>query len=121
MLRQRILYIRVYQNHFLGRVVGADRRVRRDCRALDNRRHELKDFSRIREVLQSLVKELAPGFSLRRPMALLHFIPTHYQPSQKELASFKQTAERCGISFCWLSKWATPNTARELANAFRLL
>ena len=120
MFRKRILYIQVFHDHLMGRVVGEDRRVRRDCHALDNTRGD-PDFSRIREALRSLVEELAPGFSLRRPKALLHFIPEHYQPTQHQLELFKSTAERSGISQCWLSKWETPNTDRELANVFRAL
>jgi hypothetical protein len=115
-LRKRILYIHVYPDHFFGRVVGEDKRARRDCHALDNRRGELKDFTRIRETLRSLVKELTPGFSLRKPTALMHFIPEHYKPSQRELQLFKRTAERSGISFCWMSKWETQHTDRELKN-----
>ena len=121
MFRRRILYIQVFPDHFAGRVVNEDRRVRRDCHALDNRRAELEDFTRVRETLKSLVKELTPSFSLRKPTALMHFIPDHYRPSQKELELFKKTAERAGISFCWLSKWETPHTDRELTNVFSAL
>ena len=120
MLRKRIFYIQVFPDHFAGRVVGEDRWVRRDCHALDNTRGD-PDFSRIREVLRSLVKELAPGFSPRKPTALLHFIPEHYQPTQRQLELFKSTAEQAGISSCWLSKWEKPNTDRELTNVFRAL
>ena len=52
---------------FSGRVVGEGRTVRRDCHALDNRLAELKDFSRIRDTLRAMVKELVPGFSLSDP------------------------------------------------------
>ena len=120
MFRKRILYIQVFPDHFMGRVVGEDRRARRDCHALDNSRGD-PDFSRIRATLTHLVKELAPGFSLRKPVALMHFIPEHYQPTQNQLEMFKRTAERSGISFCWLSKWETANTDKELSNVFRAL
>ena len=119
--RRRIIYIQVFPDHFAARVVNEELRARRDCHALDNRRGELKDFSRIRQTLKALVKELTPGFSLRRPTALMHFVPDHYKPSQKELELFKKTAERSGISFCWISKWETPHTDRELENVFRAL
>ena len=118
--RKSILYIQVFPDHFAARVVGEDKRVRRDCHALDNARGD-PDFSKIRETLRSLVKDLVPGFSLRKPTALLHFIPAHYQPTQRQLELFKSTAERSGISPCWLSKWESPNTDRELANVFRAL
>ena len=71
--------------------------------------------------MRSLVKELAPGFSFRKPVALMHFIPEYYQPTQHQLEQFKRTAERSGVSFCWLSKWETANTDGELANVFRAL
>ena len=121
MFRRRILYIQVFPDHFAGRVLNEDLRARKDCHALDNRRGEIQDFTRIRETLKSLVKDLAPGFSLRKPTALMHFIPEHYQPTQRELELFKKTAERCGISFCWISKWETPHTDSELTNVFRAL
>ena len=121
MFRRRILYIQVFPDHFAGRVLNEDRGVRRDCHALDNRRGELKDFTRVRKALKSLVQDLAPDFSLRKPTALMHFIPDHYHPSQKELELFKKTAERAGISFCWLSKWETPHTDSELRNVFGAL
>lgn len=112
--RRPLIYIQVHPDHFLARVVGEGRSIRRDCHSLDNRRGELKDFSRIRSTLRSIVKELAPGFSLRRPLAVLHFVPQHYVPTPHELSMFKQVAERAGISFCLLSKWETPHTDREL-------
>jgi len=109
-----LIYIQVHPDHFTARVVGEGRTIRRDCHALDNRRGELKDLSRVRATLRSIVKELAPGFSLRRPVGLMHFVPEHYVPTQSELERFKKTAERAGFSFCWLSKWETPHTDREL-------
>ena len=109
-----LIYIKVFPDHFEARVVGEGRTIRRDCHALDNRRAELKDFSRIREVLRGIVSELAPGFRFRRPVGLMHFLPDQYVPTQSELETFKKTAERAGVSFCWLSKWETPHTDREL-------
>ena len=82
MFRRSVLYIQVFPDHFAARVVGEDKRVRRDCHALDNARGD-PDFSKVRETLRSLVKDLVPGFSLRKPTALLHFIPAHYQPTQR--------------------------------------
>lgn len=111
---RRFIYIQVFPDHFTGRVLGDKRTIRRDCHSLDNRRSELKDFSRIRETLRGMFKDLSPGLSLRRPVALMHFMPQHYTPTQSELELFKKTAERAGVSFCWLSKWETPHTDREL-------
>jgi hypothetical protein len=116
-----VIYIQVYPDHFLARTVGEERTIRRDCHSLDNRRGELEDFTRIREVLRGMFEELKPGFSLRRPVALMHFIPEHYVPTQRELETLKRTAERAGVSFCWISKWETPHTDRELIDVFRML
>jgi len=121
LFRRPLIYIQVYPDHFTGSVVGEGRTIRRDCHALDNRRGELKDFTRIRQTLRSLVNELVPGFSLRRPVGLMHFIPEHYVPTQRELETFKKIAERAGVSFCWLSKWDTPHTEQELQEVRRAL
>jgi hypothetical protein len=116
-----IIYIQVYPDHLMARALGGERSIRRDCHALDNRRGPVKDFSPIRLLLKEMVRELAPGFSLRRPTALMHFIPEHYTPSQEELEQFKRTAERAGVSFCWMSKWETPHTDKELTDFFGAL
>ena len=113
-LRRNFIYVQVFPDHLTGRVLGDKRTVRRDCQSLDNRRAEIKEFARITAALRSVFEELSPGVSLRRPVALMHFIPEHYVPTQTELGMFKQTAERAGVSFCWISKWETPHTDREL-------
>jgi len=117
-LRRPIIYVQVFPDHFSARIVGGERTIRRDCFALDNRRKPIADFEKIRAALRDIFKELAPGFSLRRPWALLHFVPEHYVPTQAELEGFKRTAERSGVSFCWLSKWETVHTDKELQSVF---
>ncbi|KGQ20607.1 hypothetical protein LF41_1144 [Lysobacter dokdonensis DS-58] len=119
--RRHFIYVQVFPDHFTGRVLGDKRTVRRACHSLDNRRAEIKDFSRIRDPLRSMFKELSPGFSLRRPVALMHFVPSHYVPTQAELEGFKKTAERAGVSFCWMSKWETPHTDSELELVWQAL
>jgi hypothetical protein len=119
--RRHFIYIQVFPDHFTGRVLGDKRSIRRTCHSLDNRRKEIKDFSRIRDTLKSMFKELTPGFSLRRPVALMHFVPERYVPTRRELELFKKTAERAGVSFCWLSKWESPHTDRELALLWSVL
>lgn len=116
-----IIYARVYQDHFLARGVGESRTIRRDCHSLENRQGELKDFTRIRETLRELFRELAPDFSLRKPVGLMHFIPEHYVPTPHEVKSFKRAAERAGVFFCWISRWETPHTDEERTNVFRML
>ena len=90
-------------------------------RAQVNRQGELKDFTRIREMLRELFRELAPDFSLRKPVGLMHYIPEHYVPNPHEVKSFKRAAERAGVSFCWISRWETPHTDEELTNVLRML
>ena len=116
---RRILYIQAHQDHFLARVLGGERTIRRQCHALGNEQHPVTDFGKIRDCLKPLIKELAPGFSLLRPWALLHFIPDLYPVTQPELAGFKKAAERSGVGFCFLSKWATPHTDKELIPLFQ--
>ena len=118
-LSRKILYIQVHQDHFLARVVGDDRTIRRQCLALGNGQNPVTDFGKIRACLRPLVKEITPGFSLLRPWALLHFIPDQYAVTQPELAEFKAAAERSGVGFCFLSTWETPHTDQELAPLFR--
>ena len=113
-----LIYVQVLPDHFKARVVGGERTVRRDCHALDNRSRPIADFDKVRVVLRDIFKELAPGFSLRKPWALLHFVPELYVPTQAELKCFKKTAERSGVSFCWISKWETPHTDKELLSVF---
>jgi hypothetical protein len=119
--RRPLIYIQVHPDHFTGRLVGEHRTIRRDCHALDNRRNELKDFTRIKKTLRDFITELAPGFSVHRPQGLMHFIPTVYVPTQNELVLFKETAEKCGVSFCWLSKWESAHTDGELSEVQRAL
>lgn len=121
LLRRDFIYIQVFHDHFTGRVLGEKRTIRRACHSLDNRTAEIQDFSRIRETLKSMYKELSPGFSLRRPVALMHFVPSQYVPTQKELELFKKTAERAGVSFCWLTKWESPHTDGELELVWKML
>lgn len=116
-----IIYIQVYPDHLMARALGGERSIRRDCHGLDNRRGPVKDFSLIRVLLKEMVRELALGFRLRRPTALMHFITEHFTPSQKELEQFKRTAERAGVSFCWMSKWEEPHTDKELTDFFGAL
>lgn len=114
LFRRHFIYIQVLPDHFTGRVLGDKRTIRRACPSLDNRRDEIKDFSHIRHTLKAIFKELSPGFSLRRPVALMHFVPSHYVPTQVEVVNFKKSAERAGVSFCCISKWEAPHTDREL-------
>lgn len=112
--RRDFIYIQVFPDHFTGRVIGEKRTIRRACHSLDNRRAGIKEFSGIRDTLRSMYKELSPGFSFRRPVALMHFVPSHYVPTQTELEAFKKAAERAGVSFCWMSKWEAPHSDLEL-------
>ena len=118
-LTRPIIYVQVHQDHFLARVVGDDRTIRRQCHALRNTDRPLSDFDKVRSCLESLFKELRPRFSLLKPWALLHFVPEHYAVTQPELAGFKTAAERAGVGACFLSKWETPHTDVELLPLFQ--
>lgn len=65
--RRQLIYVRVHQDHFIARVVGGDRTIRRQCHALGNRAGPIKDFSSIRPLLKAIFSELLPGFSLVKP------------------------------------------------------
>ena len=119
--RRRLIYVQVHQDHFIARVIGVGPTIRRQCYALNNKNRPIGNFDQIRLSLKSIFKELAPGFSLRRPQALLHFIPDQYAVTQSELKGFKKAAERAGVSMCWMSKWATPHTDQELLSVFKAL
>jgi hypothetical protein len=116
---RRIIYVQVHQDHFLARIVGGDKTIRRQCYALGNKKRPVSDFDKIRSCLKLLFKELSPGFSILKPWALLHFVPNCYTVSQPELAGFKRAAERAGVGFCYLSKWETPHTDKELLPLFQ--
>lgn len=76
--RRQLIYVRVHQDHFIARVVGGDRTIRRQCHALGNRAGPIKDFSSIRPLLKAIFSELLPGFSLVKPWGILHFDPVEY-------------------------------------------
>ncbi|WP_312320451.1 hypothetical protein [Stenotrophomonas sp.] len=116
--RRQLIYVRVYQDHFIARAVGGDRSIRRQCHALGNRRGPIKDFSTIRDQLKAIVAELKSGFSLLRPWVLLHFDPVEYPISKEELAAFQKVAMRCGVNFCWLSTWEHRHEDKDLLNIF---
>ena len=73
--RRRLIYVQVHQDHFIARVVGGDRTIRRQCHALGNRTGPIKDFSALQPQLKVIFSELLPGFSFVKPWGLLHFDP----------------------------------------------
>ncbi|MCU1002770.1 hypothetical protein JAK44_17655 [Stenotrophomonas maltophilia] len=103
--RRQLIYVQVHQDHFIARVVGGDRTIRRQCHALGNRAGPTKDFSVFRPQLKEIFSELTLGFSLQKPWALLHFDPIEYPITKEEIAGFQKVAIRSGVSFCFLSTW----------------
>lgn len=117
--RRQLIYVQVHQDHFIARVVGGDRTIRRQCHALGNRAGAIKDFSVFRPVLKELFSELTPGFSLQNPWALLHFDPIEYPITKEELAGFQKVAMRSGVSFCFLSTWEQRHEDKDLLEMFK--
>ncbi|WP_182068540.1 hypothetical protein ACS0OX_18260 [Stenotrophomonas pavanii] len=119
MFRRQLFYVQVHQDHFIARLVGGDRTIRRQCHALGNRAGPVRDFSTIRPKLKELFSELASGFSLLKPWALLHFDPVEYPITKEELAGFQTVAMRSGVSFCFLSTWEQRHEDRDLLEMFK--
>ncbi|UQA70268.1 hypothetical protein K1516_20450 [Stenotrophomonas maltophilia] len=118
-LRRQLIYVQVHQDHFIARVVGGDRTIRRKCHALANRAGAIKDFSILRAQLKEIFSELTPGFSLQKPWALLHFDPVEYSVTKEELAGFQKAAMQSGVSFCFLSTWEQRHEDKDLLEMFK--
>ncbi|MEM1487710.1 hypothetical protein SH041_06375 [Stenotrophomonas geniculata] len=117
--RRQLIYVRVHQDHFIARVAGGDRTIRRQCHALGNRAGPIKDFSSIRPLLKAIFSELLPGFSLVKPWGILHFDPVEYPVTKEELAGFQKAAMRSGVSFCFLSTWEQRHEDKDLLEMFK--
>ncbi|PZS97125.1 hypothetical protein [Stenotrophomonas maltophilia] len=111
---RQLIYIQVHQDHFIARLVGGDRTIRRQCHALGNRAGPIKDFSNIRPLLKATFSELMPGFSLVKPWGILHFDPVEYLITREELAGFQKAAMQSGVSFCFLSTWEQRHEDEDL-------
>jgi len=116
--RRQLIYVRVHQDHFIARVVGGDRTIRRQCHALGNRAGPIKDFSTLQPQLKAIFSELLPGFSLVKPWGILHFDPVEYPVTKEELAGFQKAAMRSGVSFCFLSTWEQRHEDSDLLEMF---
>lgn len=117
--RRQLIYVQVHQDHFMARVVGGDRTIRRQCHALGNRAGAIKDFTTLGPQLKAIFSELTPGFSLVKPWALLHFDPVEYPVTKEELAGFQKAAMRSGVSFCFLSTWEQRHEDNDLMDMFK--
>lgn len=117
--RRQLIYVQVHQDHFIARVVGGDRTIRRQCHALGNRVGPIKDFSILQSQLKANFSELLPGFSLVKPWGILHFDPVEYPVTKEELDGFQKAAMRSGVSFCFLSTWEQRHEDRDLLEMFK--
>lgn len=117
--RRQLIYVQVHQDHFIARLVGGDRAIRRQCHALGNHAGPIMDFSTVRSQLKAIVSELMPGFSLFKPQALLHFDPIEYPITKEELAGFQKVAMQSGVSFCFLSTWEQRHEDEDLLGMFK--
>jgi hypothetical protein len=117
--RRQLIYVQVHQDHFIARLVGGDRTIRRQCHALGNRAGPIEDFSAIRPELKAIFSELMPGFSFQKPWGLLHFDPVDYPIAKEELAGFQKAAMQSGVSFCFLSTWEQRHEDKDLLEMFK--
>ncbi|MRI41207.1 hypothetical protein D5301_02985 [Stenotrophomonas sp. MH181796] len=117
--RCQLIYVQVHQDHFIARVVGGDRTIRRQCHALDNRAGPIKDFSTLQPQLKAIFSELLPGFSFVKPWGILHFDPVEYPVTKEELAGFQKAAMQGGVSFCFLSTWEQRHEDKDLLEMFK--
>lgn len=117
--RRQLIYVQVHQDHFIARVVGGDRTIRRQCHALGNRAGAIRDISTIRPKLKEVFSELTSGFSLFKPWALLHFDPVEYPITKEELAGFQKVAMQSGVSFCFLSTWEHGHEDKDLLDMLK--
>lgn len=117
--RRQLFYVQVHQDHFIARVVGGDRTIRRQCHELGNRAGAIRDLSSIRPKLKEVFSELTSGFSFFKPWALLHFDPVEYPITRDELAGFQKVALRSGVSFCFLSTWEQRHEDKDLLDMFK--
>ncbi len=118
-LRRQLIYVQVHRDHFVARVVGGDRTLRRQCHALGNGTGPVRDFSTLQPQLKAIFSELTPGFSFIRPWALLHFDPVEYPVTKEELAGFQKAAMQSGVSFCFLSTWEQRHEDKDLLEMFK--
>lgn len=57
--RRQLIYVQVHQDHFIARLVGGDRTIRRQCHALGNRAGSIKDFSILRPQIKAIFSDHA--------------------------------------------------------------
>jgi hypothetical protein len=101
MLQRPVVYVQLHEGCFAARRAGDSRATRRDCPGLSHPRTLAADFDQIKETLSLLFKELLPRTRIRRPHALLHFVPrVEGGYTTVELRGFKQAAAAVGVSFC---------------------
>ena len=117
--RRQLIYVQVHQDHFIARLVGGDRTIRRQCHALGNHAGPINDFSTLQPQLKAIFSELLPGFSLVKPWGILHFDPAEYPVTKEELAGFQKAAMRSGVSFCFLSTWEQRHEDKDLLEMFK--
>ncbi len=98
--RRQLIYVQVHQDHFIARLVGGDRTIRRQCHALGNRAGPIKDFFEYPALLKAIFSELMRGFSFVKPWGFCTLDPVEYR-LKEELAGFQKAAMQSGASFCF--------------------
>jgi hypothetical protein len=122
MLRRKVIYVQVQRGHFIARLIGGGKTVRRDSPALSHPRTLAGDYLQIQEALRGIFKELwVPQMWLRRPFALIHLIPkAEGGYTSIELRAFKEAAEGAGAKMGWLcdDKYG-PLSEQQVADVFK--
>lgn len=118
-VRRWLIYVEVQQDHFITRVVGGDRTIRRQCHAPSNRTGPIKDFCTLRPQLKTIFSELMPRFSLFKPWGHLHFDPVEYPITNEGMAGFQKTAVQNGVRFCLLCTWEQRHEDQDLLGMFK--
>lgn len=98
MLRRKIFYIQVYPGHFMVRLHGQTRSLKRDCVGLEHPRTLAGDFDQIHDALMRAFEALrTPSMRLLRPDALVHLVPkAEGGYTSIELRAFKEAASAAG-------------------------
>ena len=104
MFRRKLIYIQVHPGHFLARVAGEPKSIRKECAGLTHPRTLARDFSSIEAAMKDILNEFQTFQSrILKPHVLVHLIPTFEGGyTQIELRAFREAAVAAGATFPWL-------------------
>ena len=104
MLHRKLFYVQVHPGHFLVRIHGETKSVKRECSGLDHPRSLAGDFFQLQQCLTELFRELqTPLMRLIKPDALVHLRPqVEGGYTNIELRAFKELATGAGARSVFL-------------------